>query len=190
MNLLTEQEELGIFDRSSNPNPLFNYYRCSDGRWLYLSMVEQERYWEPLCQVLGVPELLEDPRFRDYGLRGEHSSELIKEFDLIFATRPIEYWENCLREQGDFIFERVQTHQELTEDPQVKANGYIVDFKHPILGMIKTVRLPVQLSETPTVIKTGAPGLGQDTITLLTSLLGYTQDEVDMLRSTSVVSSP
>lgn len=181
MQLLTGNES-NRFERKSTPNPLFNYYRCKDGRWISLSMVEQERYWEPLCRVLGAPELSGDPRFSDYQRRGDNSKELIAEFDRIFAAHSLEHWVKRLTEGGDFIFDRVQTRDELVNDPQVIANDYIVDVAHATLGNVKNVNLPTQLTETPPVIRGGAPTVGQHTEEILTGLLGYTREEIDLLR--------
>src|SRR5262249_34542963 len=42
--------------RSYASNPLWNHYRCADGEWLALGMLQGDRYWADLCRVLGVPD--------------------------------------------------------------------------------------------------------------------------------------
>src|SRR6185295_5855919 len=44
-------------------NPLWNHYRCGDGQWLALSMLQPDRYWAQLCTVLDIPEAAADERF-------------------------------------------------------------------------------------------------------------------------------
>ena len=44
-------------------NPLWNHYRCADGEWLALSMLQADRYWARFCDVLGIPEAATDERF-------------------------------------------------------------------------------------------------------------------------------
>jgi len=42
---------------------LSNHYRCSDGRWLILSLLNEDRQWPVLVNCLGRPDLLDDPLF-------------------------------------------------------------------------------------------------------------------------------
>ena len=44
-------------------NPLTNFYRTKDGRYLTLIMLEGDKYWAPVCQAIGRPDLIDDPRF-------------------------------------------------------------------------------------------------------------------------------
>src|SRR5439155_6107289 len=44
-------------------NPLWNHYRCADGQWLALSMLQPDRYCAQLCQVLEIPEAATDERY-------------------------------------------------------------------------------------------------------------------------------
>ena len=53
-------------------NPLWNHYRCADGKWLTLGMLQADRYWKDLCIALGLPELIDDPRFKDINVRGKN----------------------------------------------------------------------------------------------------------------------
>ena len=62
-------------DRRKTPNPIVGNYRTSDGRFLSLVMLESDRYWPDLVNLLGAPELAEDPRFIDARARAENSVE-------------------------------------------------------------------------------------------------------------------
>ena len=42
---------------------LGNIYRTSDDRWLQLTIVREDKMWPPLCEAIGRPELVDDPRF-------------------------------------------------------------------------------------------------------------------------------
>ncbi len=37
-------------------NPLWNHYRCGDGKWLALAMLQPDRYWKDLCIAMGLAE--------------------------------------------------------------------------------------------------------------------------------------
>src|SRR6202050_3584337 len=67
-------------------NPLWNHYRCADGKWLTLGMLQADRYWKDLCNTLGLPELIDDPRFKDISVRGKNCKALVAIFDQVFIT--------------------------------------------------------------------------------------------------------
>ncbi len=54
-----------------------------------------------------------------------------------------------LKAGGDFIYTVVNTVGDLPDDPQVKANDYVVDYEIPGIGKTQVVGMPVKLSETP-----------------------------------------
>ena len=68
-----------------------------------------------------IPELENDPRFNNMDVREQHCEELIRILDEIFASKNMDEWERCFRE-NNVIYGRVQTPVEVTTDPQVLAS--------------------------------------------------------------------
>ncbi len=168
-------------------NPLWNHYRCADGQWLCLGMLQPDRYWSDLCRALGRPELEHDERFKDIKSRGTNAPVLIGILDETFATRPRAEWMKILKAGGDFIFTVVNSIDDLPGDPQVQANQYVVDYEHPALGKTVLLGMPVKLSATPGEPRGHAPELGEHTEALMTELLGYTWDDIARLREANVI---
>jgi crotonobetainyl-CoA:carnitine CoA-transferase CaiB-like acyl-CoA transferase len=168
-------------------NPLWNHYRCGDDRWLALGMLQTDRYWAPLCRVLGIPEAADDPRFNGIQQRMFNCTECIALLDQAFAGRPRDEWIRRLTEGGDFIFSIINTVDELPEDPQMLANDYVATFPHPTFGPTKVVGLPLRLSDTPGSLRLPAPEFGQHTEEVLTELAGYTWDDIERLRTAEVI---
>ncbi len=169
-------------------NPLWNHYRCQDGKWLALAMIQPDRYWTEFCQALDRPELATDERFADLRARGQNAEAAVAALDEAFASRPRDEWMKILGESsGDFIFTVVNTVDELPDDPQVRANDYIVDFEHPQYGGVQMLGMPVRLAETPGLVRTAAPEFGQHTEEVLIDLLGYSWDELGALREREVI---
>ncbi len=168
-------------------NPLWNHYRCQDGLWICLGMLQPDRYWADFVRVLGRPELATDPRFSELRARAAHAAEAVAILDEIFASQPRSYWVERLRQGGDFIFTVVNTVDDLPNDPQVQANRYVADFEHPAFGRTQVVGIPVQLSETPGAIRSAAPEFGQHTEEILTGLLGYSWEEIARLKEREVI---
>src|SRR4029453_18024415 len=84
-------------------NPLWNHYQCADGEWLALSMLQADRYWPRLCEVLGVPEAATDERFATMLARMGNSADCVALLDQTFATKPRAEWLRLLAAGGDFI---------------------------------------------------------------------------------------
>ncbi|MCY4654986.1 MAG: CoA transferase, partial [Dehalococcoidia bacterium] len=103
-----------------------------------------------------------------------------------FATRTYEEWDAIFRRYG-FIYAKVQTIEELPEDPQVVANGYIADFEHPTIGPIKVCNFPVAFSETPATIRSGAPELGEHTESILIEELGFDWSDIEKFQDAGAI---
>src|SRR5690606_28634912 len=52
-----------------------NIYKCRDGRWIVIA-ANADNVFRRLCEAMGMPELITDPRFADHHARGEHQDEL------------------------------------------------------------------------------------------------------------------
>jgi len=173
--------------RESAVNPLWNHYRCADGAWLALGMLQPDRYWVDLCRCIGATEAATDPRLATMPERMEHAREVVTLFDDIFATRPRSEWLSILRNGGDFIVTPVNSVDDLPDDPQVLANQYITEYDHPAYGPTKMVGIPFNLSETPGALRRPAPEFGQHTEEVLVEILGYSWEKVGQLREANVI---
>src|SRR6266508_464609 len=67
---LTLGKEFRRAYRTKAPNPLWNHYKCEDGKWICLAMIQADRYWPDLCKALGIRELEKDPKFATMTVRG------------------------------------------------------------------------------------------------------------------------
>ena len=180
-------KEFKRMPRAAAPSPLWNHYKCSDGKWICLAMPQQDRYWSDFCTVLGIEHVLADPRFATMGDRADNAKELIPILDAVFASRPRDAWMQALKEGGDFIYTVVNTIADLPTDEQMLANEYIVDYEHPRIGKTQLVGVPVRLSKTPGDPKGAAPEFGEHTERILTELLDYSWEDVAKLREEEVI---
>jgi crotonobetainyl-CoA:carnitine CoA-transferase CaiB-like acyl-CoA transferase len=174
--------------RAKAGNPLWNHYRCADDQWLALAMLQPDRYWADLADAVGRPELATDPKFADMAQRGMNAEECVGILDEAFGSRPRDAWVRTLREhQGDFIFTIVNKVDDLPNDPQVIANGYVTEIDHPQHGKTAMVGIPVGLSETPGAIQSAAPELGQHTEEVLMDVLGWDWERISALHEKEVI---
>ncbi len=187
MGLLLGGNRFGSYDRKSAWNVLANLYKCKDGRWLQLMHLQPDRYWESFMTALGLPHLVDDPRFADTPARMDNRDELVALMDERFMAKTSDEWDAHFRATGDFIYARVQSTDELEHDPQVIANDYITRFDHPAMGAVKMCNHPNIYSETPSGIFREAPELGQHTEQILVEELGYTWDDISALQDKGAI---
>jgi len=169
-------------------NPLWNHYRCADGKWIAFAMLQSDRYWPDFARAIGRPELAADARFENLRARAANAAECVALIDAAFAAKPRDEWIRILNQDpGDYIFTIVNSVDELPSDPQVLANDYVVTLDHPQHGPTPMVGVPVQLSETPGSVRTPAPELGQHTEEILMDVLGWDWDRISALREKKVI---
>jgi crotonobetainyl-CoA:carnitine CoA-transferase CaiB-like acyl-CoA transferase len=174
--------------RARAGNPLWNHYRCADGKWIAFAMLQSDRYWPDFARVIGRPELAADERFKDLTVRAKNSAECVAIIDAAMASKPRDEWIRILQaDSGDYIYTIVNSVDDLPSDPQVLANGYVTDLDHPQYGKTKVVGIPVELTKTPGRVRTAAPELGQNTEEILMDLLGYDWEKISALREQKVI---
>lgn len=166
-------------------NPVFNLYKCQDEEWIAVGGLQGDRYWKDFCTILGLPALGADPRFATMQQRTAANRELVTELDQAFARL------SCVTLLTQFAAagipcSRVNSYADIASDPQVMANGYIVELEHPHLGPIREIGLPIHFSRTPAAPRSCAPELGQDTEAVLLKA-GFDWDEISALREKGVI---
>ncbi len=165
-NTLVTGETPPRHDRRAPRNPLWNHYRCQDGRWLFLVMIDSERYWPAFARSIGRPELSEDPRFVNAVERYRNSRELVAVLDEIFAARPLEKWIEPMNAER-LIWAPVRTLAEAVRDENAERNGSFATVDHPEHGSFKTVAPPFQMSGYPMTGSNPAPALAAHTAEVL-----------------------
>ena len=81
----------------------------------------------------------------------------------------------------------VNTLDAAVAHPQIAARQAIVESTHPVAGTVKMTAPPVRLSETPGLVRSPAPLLGQHTEDVLRQRLALSDSEIARLRRERVI---
>jgi crotonobetainyl-CoA:carnitine CoA-transferase CaiB-like acyl-CoA transferase len=160
-------------------NPAIGNFRTSDHRWINLTMLQAGRYWADLCRHLDREDLVKDERFdsaEKLMARAVEAGELVAE---AIAAKPYAYWLQKLQTlEGQWAPN--SNAVEVGQDPQVRANQYIVPVVDAEGNQRELVASPVQFDENPPTV-TRAPQFAEHTDDLLREM-GRTEEEIIKLK--------
>ena len=164
-------------DRYDCGHACSNNYQGADGEWFYLAVIDYRRFNE-FVNVIGLPELADDPRFNTQPEYYKNKTILTKIFDKKFAEQPVAYWHK-LFEEHDLPHEVLRHFKDVPDDPQIIANNY--GYKYEYKDGTKTFfsNGPVHFASVdPTTIPCKISGkIGCDTEDVLKEL-GYSNEEI------------
>jgi crotonobetainyl-CoA:carnitine CoA-transferase CaiB-like acyl-CoA transferase len=137
-------------------------------------------HWEVFCDVVGHPELKDDPRFRTMGDRTLNIDDTYAETAKIMAERTTAEWLGLFAETSVPV-NRVNSLEDLISDPHLVETGFWKTIQHPTEGKLRTTGFPVNFAATPAdVTRRHAPRLGEHTRELLQGV-GYTPAQIDAM---------
>jgi crotonobetainyl-CoA:carnitine CoA-transferase CaiB-like acyl-CoA transferase len=143
-----------------DPNRIWGIFEVEDG-WIQIAG-ERPKAIDLLKQKLGVEEISDE-------LVAEHIKGMtrMEAFDYLAGF-------------GMPVAPIYEPHETMT-DPHLRERGMFVEVEHPMAGAYTVPNFPVKFSETPGEVTSAAPMLGQHTEEILTTLLGYSSDEITAL---------
>ncbi len=170
---------------NAHPNLIpYEAFQARD-RWFVLG-VANDRQWGSMCQVIGHPELKDDPRFLANSDRLANREALTKIISEAFITRDADEWIPELEKAG-IPCGSINTIPEVFNSPQAQARNLALTVEHSTAGPIKVPGFPYKLSQTPAEVHLPPPTLGEHNEKVLTELLGYSIEDVSRLREQGAI---
>jgi crotonobetainyl-CoA:carnitine CoA-transferase CaiB-like acyl-CoA transferase len=168
--------------RDSGTGGLTGIHPTKEGT-LYIS-VHSNHFFAALCELIGRPELAQDPRCVSMRSRAAHAAELVPEVRAALAARSAREWEEIFGERVPCA--AVRPIEDMFDHPQVLAEELVTTLDHPVVGPYRTMTKPITFGETPGPAPTAAPTFGQHGDEILAGY-GYTPEEIAALRDRGVV---
>jgi crotonobetainyl-CoA:carnitine CoA-transferase CaiB-like acyl-CoA transferase len=150
---------------------------------LYVSL-HSNHFFAALCQLIGRPELANDPRCATMRSRAEHAAELLPELRAALAERTALEWEEHFGEHVPCA--AVRPIEDMFDHPQVIAENLVTALDHPVVGRYRTMTKPVKFSETPGPAPTASPTFGQHSDEVLAGH-GFSAEEISAFRARGIV---
>jgi benzylsuccinate CoA-transferase BbsF subunit len=142
-----------------------------------------DREWGRLVYAMDQPQLASDPKFVTLAARKTNEDELEAIINAWTSQRAAAEVAETLQKAGVAAAVVADNKYLADEDPHLRTRDYWVRLEHPEVGVRQHAGVPWKMSRTPTEVRTPAPTIGQHTDEILTSLLGYSADDVTRLRA-------
>ena len=176
--------------RDEQINPIFNFFKTKDDRWICLSPRAGGDYDLPkVVRALGKEDWLKNEKFNTNQARRENAKEFIEEMDKAFSQLTMAEWGEKLDAQ-DLIWSPVQNLSEVSKDKQAIASGAFSEVEDQDCNEnYSTVSSPVKFHNSDDGPKGPAPKLGQDNFEVLKDL-GINEKEINNLIDDGIVGNP
>jgi crotonobetainyl-CoA:carnitine CoA-transferase CaiB-like acyl-CoA transferase len=156
-------------------NPLTGAYRCADGRFVQLSMLQPTRYWPQFCRLFGMDAAAEDPRFASLESLAANADEAAALIADAIGSRTFDECKRLLnRVNGPWA--QVQNAWEVANDESLVANGRIAEVVDAQGNTRKLVASPAQFDDSPADLRR-APMFAEHTDEVLREV-GISEDEL------------
>jgi len=153
-------------------------YRTADG-WIAVT-VTRESHFRNLCQVIGLDELADDPRFATFAARARHHEPLVAIVAARLAERGTRQWLERFHACG-VLAERILDHGEWLADPHTVASGGAVAVQVAGVGPVLLPRIP-----GCTGYRGAPPRVGEHGAEVLREA-GYADERIEALRAAGVL---
>jgi len=158
-------------------------FRTADG-CINIAANKQEQ-WEAVADLLGVPALKSDPRFRERDARKKNRDVLTALLEEKLIEKETEAWVDALN-ANDVPAGAILPLAAAVEQPQVAHRNAFGSATVPGIGELRLFNLSAKFSKTPGVVTAPPPRLGEHTCEVLASI-GCTEEEIARLRTSGVV---
>ncbi|MEO8539189.1 MAG: CoA transferase [bacterium] len=116
--------------RGNHMASFIGIYPCADG---HLGIHIMPRNWKPFTDVIGRPDLFDDPRFVTQAQRAQNNDDLMAEF-YVWAAGESKHDIYARAGAGRAPIAFVHTMEDLITSPHLRERGSITRIAHPVAG--------------------------------------------------------
>lgn len=162
-------------------------YRTKDNEWIMLTILDHDRYFSSLCEIIGRPELATNPKFIDKTalLNMDNRKELIQILEEAFKEKNAHEWQELLT-QKDIVHDKLKHIKEISKSEQAVVNNYMREFTFPNGQKAMLAKPSIQSENLGEIENYRGPYLGEQSISVLESL-SYSKAKIEDLISKGIM---
>ena len=162
-----------------------NIYPTEDGESILIA-ANQDSVFQRLAEVMGRPELQEDPRYATHGARGDNQEaldELISKWTVSLRAKELIELLNGAGVPAGSIYRA----KEMLNDSHFHARESIIRLPHPEFGEFPMQNVAPRLSSTPGEVRWLGPEHGAHNEEIYGGLLGLRAEDIGRLRQEGTI---
>jgi crotonobetainyl-CoA:carnitine CoA-transferase CaiB-like acyl-CoA transferase len=148
-------------------NAPYQAFRAKDGD--FVMAAGNNRLWRSVCEIVGRPDLVEDPRFLSTTDRAANQGGLEAILNGIFVGNTVGYWLDRFEKAG-VPCGRINRYSEALADPQVAHMGWVSEIELPGGQTTRTFASPLRIDGEALPIYRTPPALGADRECIISDL--------------------
>jgi formyl-CoA transferase len=151
----------------------------------YVYLIIQPQIWKALCEEMGRPELVTDPKYATPAARLPILAEvfgIVEAWTMKYGKYEVLARCNAINVPCGPVLDM----GELLADESLRARGMIAAVEHPERGRYYTIGSPLNLSDSPVDYRS-SPLLGEHNAEILNEVMHYDAQQIEGLRAAGVI---
>jgi crotonobetainyl-CoA:carnitine CoA-transferase CaiB-like acyl-CoA transferase len=170
---------------SEHPNLVpYGMFPAKDGSIIIACLMNS--FWQRICQALGMPDWIADPRFETIEKRRDNRRLVNERISGFTRQRTVKELVNLFT-QYEVPHAPILGIKDALAQPQAIAREMVVETDHRLLGKIPIVNRAIKFPGDQQPVPTAPPVLGEHTDEILRDILGLTSEKIAELRASKVV---
>ena len=145
----------------------YQAFKAADGH-IFIA-VGNDKLWRVFCEVAGLQDIVDDPRFVTNAARASRLDETVARVGAKVITQPVAWWAEALTRVGIPNSPINRLDQVLALQHQVDRN-IVLDYQNPRHGAMRTMAIPLSVDGLTRTVRRPPPALGEHTVEILREL--------------------
>lgn len=162
--------------------PFSTSYKCADGEWFGITILDPDRYRDSAFEILGIKEEL---NIANQQQMRERRAEVLAAMERAFLTKPAKEWLKLFKE-ADIVCGILNHMSDVVKDEQALANEFVQEYTCRNGEVCMMPCPPLRMASQPLSKSYCAPFPGEDTVEVL-ERMGYSAQDIDRLMTDGAV---